>query len=156
MPTHIPTRPLFLRDSPPPGGGARPLSRINPHTRRGLVWAQPWHGCLAPHSAGSMTSPVDASPAGGLVGKGGQGEDVGKVMGQSEEGWGVGASGSTGGFETGGGSHRESWLDPPTVACRPCQWVGSPPEKEDHLQQRAAAGAGASVCSTALPRHRHP
>lgn len=65
------------------------------------MWAQPWHGCLAPHSAGSMTSPVDASPAGDLVGKGGQGEDVGKVMGQSEEGWGVGASGSTGGFETG-------------------------------------------------------
>ncbi|XP_010859727.1 PREDICTED: homeobox protein SEBOX isoform X1 [Bison bison bison] len=48
-----------------------------------------------------MTSPEDASPAGDLVGKGGQGEDVGKVMGQSEEGWGVGASGSTGGFETG-------------------------------------------------------
>ena len=70
-------RPLFLRDSPPPGGGARLLSRIKPHTRRGLVWAQPWHGCLAPHSASSMTSPVDASLAGDLVGKGGQ-ERVGR------------------------------------------------------------------------------
>ena len=33
--------------------------------------------------------------------KGWAGEDMGKVMGQSEEGWGVGASGSTGGFENG-------------------------------------------------------
>ncbi|XP_043759101.1 homeobox protein SEBOX [Cervus elaphus] len=68
--------PIFPRgsfssgDSPPPGGGARPLSGIKPHTRRGLVRAQPWHGRLAPHSAGSMTSPVDASPAGCASGLG--------------------------------------------------------------------------------------
>lgn len=49
-----------------------------------------------------MTSPVGASPAGDLVGKGGQAEDGGRcVMGQSGRGVGAGGSGSTGGFGTG-------------------------------------------------------
>ncbi|KAI2581991.1 hypothetical protein KI723_170617, partial [Homo sapiens] len=71
--------------------------------------------------------------------------------------------------------YRMDWLVPAT--CEPIQsvfffsgdkyyrvnlrtrrWqrVGFPPEKADHLQQRAATGAGEGVCSMALPQHQHP
>lgn len=73
---------------PPPGGGANPRNRIK-SKRRGVVWAQPWHGHLAPQSASSMAGPVDTPPAGDLVWRGGAGGGCGAgVMGKVEEGWG--------------------------------------------------------------------
>lgn len=103
------------------------------------MWAQPWHGHRAPNCAGPMASPVDASPAGNLVGKGWAGRGCGEgMMGKVEEGWGVGASGSVGFDAAVEALARRPDLTP-ILACRPCQWVGSPPEKEDYLQQRAAA-----------------
>ena len=98
-------------------------------------------------SISSMANPVDASPTGDLLVKGWGGEGCGEgVMGGGAQM----LQGLLGALKLGGALKGSLGLIL-TPAHRPCQWVGSAPEKADHVQQRAAAGAGAGVRSTALP-----